>query len=268
MYKNKKVAVSVVTAVIMLACACPVSGLLPTDDQPAQPGLTPGLPTILTLPPTPNVPKILITTNPATQPPIPDSIDLEPGKIIYTDDFSTPSPEMESYSDDNGIVETRDGVYVVQSTNDVWNWGNSISEFSDIVIEFDATLVQAPSNHNAGIGVICRLIGREDDSIDGYMFAISGDGYYSISIAEAGTLNPLIDWTPSNVINTGKTTNHVRATCNGSELYLEVNGQLIANTTAVNANLTPGTFAFAAISYEETEPVAEVHFDNLTISEP
>ena len=273
MMKNKRIIVSGFVAVLILACACPVSGLLPTstDSTELPPTLSPALPTIS---PNNNLPKIL--SNPATQPSpkdIPptatatnDSVSTE--KIIYSDDFSVESEEMETYSDENGIVETRDGAYAVLSTSDVWNWGNSKSEFSNVVIEFDATLIQGPANNNAGIGIVCRLSGREDESIDGYLLAISSDGYYSISIAEAGTLNPLVNWTSSDAIHTGKVTNHIRATCNNSELSLEVNGQLLANATSANGNLASGTIAFAAISYEEAEPVAEVHFDNLTISEP
>ncbi len=49
-----------------------------------------------------------------------------------------------------GFVETKEGAYVVRRQAKLWNWGRSISEFSDAVIEFDITIVLAPSNNNAG----------------------------------------------------------------------------------------------------------------------
>jgi len=274
MHKNNRLALVILTATIMLSCACPVSGILPFGYKPSDPtpssipfgekslGLTPGLPTFPTIPATQPV-----FTNP-TQIKQPTSVPIDTDNIIYSDNFSVESLEFKSFTDENGYIETRDGAFVVRSTNNVWNWGNSESEFEDVVIDFDAILVKGPTNFNAGIGVICRLTGREDDSIDGYMLAISSDGYYSISVAEAGTLNPIVNWTSTNKILTGKVTNHIRATCNGSRLSLEANGQLLATTTATNNNLTMGSVAFAAISYEEAEPVAEVHFDNLIISSP
>jgi len=45
---------------------------------------------------------------------------------------------------------------------------------------------------------------------------------------------------------------------------LEVNGKILATAGGPQS----GKFALAAISFETDEQVAEVHFDNLTISEP
>jgi len=165
-------------------------------------------------------------------------------------------------------VGTKDGVFVVQSLSDLWNWGKSKSEFTDTVIEFDATLITAPQNNNSGIGVICRLHSRDDKSIDGYLLGISGDGYYSIRSINSGTMSALVDWTFSDSVNQGLVNNKIRATCNGSDLSLEVNGDLVATATTVAGGPASGSFAFATVSFETDQKTSEVHFDNLVVSKP
>ena len=246
MNKRTRLTINIIAVIFLLACACPVSSLPAIGNQPAT--STPTIPT--------------------TQLQIQTVVPQQNANILYSDDFNVESSELESYSDETGSVETKDGVYVVRSTSDLWNWGRSESEFSDTVIEFDTTLVTGPANNNAGIGVICRMHTRDDNSIDGYLLAISGDGFYSIRSISSGTMSPLVDWTSSDSINQGTETNKIRATCNGSELSLIVNGDLVATISTVSGGSISGAFAFAAVSFETNEPVVEIHFDNLIVSEP
>lgn len=189
--------------------------------------------------------------------------------VLYSDDFSTaPSAEMEEYTADDGSANTTGGVYVVRSTGDLWQWGRSDASFDNVVVEVDASMTQGPSNNNAGFGVVCRLTEREDTSVDGYMLAISGDGYYTIRSITASNMSPLVDWEYSSVINQGSANNRIRATCNGTELKLEVNGTQVASATAPAGGTTTGNIAFAAISFETDQPIAEIHFDNLVVTKP
>lgn len=246
MTKRNRLTISMIAGILLLACACPVSSLPAIGNQP-----------------TASAPVI-----PATQPQIPTATPQQNTGILYSDDFSAKSSELESYSDESGSVETKDGVYIVRSISDLWNWGRSSSDFADTVIEFDIALVTGPANNNAGFGVICRMHTRDDNSIDGYLLGISGDGYYSIRSISSGTMSPLVDWTFSDSIHQGTESNKIRATCNGSELRLEVNGVLAASANTVTGDASSGSFAFAAVSFETAEPIAEVHFDNLVISQP
>jgi hypothetical protein len=192
-----------------------------------------------------------------------------PANLLFSDDFSSsPSPEMEEYTADDGSAGTSNGVYFVRSTGDLWQWGRSESAFDNVTVEVDAKMVQGPANNNTGFGVVCRLTEREDTSVDGYMLAISADGYYTIRSITASNMSPLVDWEYSSVINQGDATNRIRATCNGNELKLEVNGTEIASATTMAGGATSGNIAFAAISFESGEPIAEVHFDNLVVSKP
>jgi len=244
MTKRSRLAFSIVAGIVLLACACPAASL-PAIDQP----------TDTAVPETPTPPEI----------PTPTS---QPSNILFSDNFSIESSELETYSDASGSVETKDGAYVVRSTSDLWNWGRSDSEFSDTVIEFDETIAIGPTNNNAAAGVICRMQTRDDNSIDGYLLAISSDGFYSIRSISSSSMDSLVDWTSSDTINQGNQANKIRATCSGSELKLEVNGETLATASAPADGPQSGGFGFAAVSFETNDPVAEAHFDNLVISKP
>ncbi len=246
MNKRTRLTISIIVAVFLLACACPASSLPLINNQPAT-----------------NEPAL-----PNTQPEIPTVAPQQETNAIYSDDFSAESSEIETYSDDTGSGETKDGVYILRSTSELWFWGRSKSEFKDTVIEFDANLESGPANNNIGIGVICRLHTRDDGSIDGYLLAISADGFYSIRNISAGSMTPLVDWTSSDSVNQGNENNKIRATCNGSDLSLEVNGDSVATATATADGSASGSIAFATVSFEKDQLSVETHFDNLVISKP
>jgi hypothetical protein len=246
MNKKNRLTIGIITAIVLLACACPASGLPAIGNSP-----------VTSVPLVPPVGSQATVAAPAQN-----------ADVLYSDDFSVESSELETFTDNSGVVETKGGAYVVHSKSDLWNWGKSKSEFSDTVIEFDASLVSGPANNNAGYGVICRLKSRDDKSIDGYLLGISGDGYYSIRSISSGTMSSLVDWTFSDSINQGTGSNKIRATCNGSDLSLEVNGNLLASANTVAGASSSGSFAFATVSFETDEPAAETHFDNLVISKP
>ena len=256
MKKKNQATVGLIAAIILLACACPVSGL-PSLGVEATP-----YPTIPPIAPSTEA----VIPSPTTE--ISPSENIPSGNVLYSDDFSTTSAELEDYSGDGGSAGTENGVYVIRSTADLWQWGKSQSEFEDVVIDVDATMISGPSNNNIGFGVFCRLTETEDGSVDGYMLAISGDGYYTIRVIVESNMSPLVDWTSSDVVNQGNVTNHIHATCNGSDLSLEVNGQVVATAVADPSAPTVGAIAFSAISFETDSRYAEVNFDNLVVSQP
>ena len=248
MKKRNQVTIGLIAGIVLLACACPATGLPAIGGEEP----TPGLPFV-----------------PATEEaPIQTEEVQIPSNVLYSDDFSVDSSEMETYSGDDGSAGTENGVYVIRSSGDLWQWGRSNSQFDNVVIEADVTMIAGPANDNAGFGVLCRLTEREDTSVDGYMLSISGDGYYSIRSIAASNMTALVDWTYSDVINQGNTTNKIRATCSGSDLTLEVNGALLASASTVADGSSSGSIAFTAISFETDEAFAEAHFDNLVVSQP
>lgn len=246
MNKTNRLTIFFVTTVLALACSTLTQGLPATEETPTNEPFS--ISTIPVLPTDTTVPV--------------------PANLLFSDDFSVQSAELETFSDDNGSTETRDGVYVVRAISDLWHWGRSASQFSDTVIEFDVKMAAGPSNNNVGFGAICRLSEREDTSIDGYMLAISADGYYTIRSITSSSMSPLVDWSYSDVVKQGSATNKIRATCSGSDLKLEVNGATLAEASTISGGSSFGSIAFAAISFESENRLAEVHFDNLVVSSP
>lgn len=247
MNKRNRVFIGSIAGLIMLACACPVSGLIPGGGET----------------PTPGLPFVPVTEEP------PATEAVVPSNVFFSDDFSGSSDEMETYSGETGDAGVENGVYVVRTRDsNTWEWGRSASEFTDTVVDVDATVVSAPSNNNNGFGVYCRVAQSDDGSIDGYMLAISADGFYSIQIFTPDEFKTLVDWTKSGAIKQGSQTNHIRATCSGSELTLEVNGTLVGSAATPADGPASGAIALVAVSFEDAEPSTEIHFDNLVVSQP
>lgn len=246
MNKNTRIFLAFVTVIVALACNALAPGGEPSPTS---------APIIATIPALP-------TAVPTSAQPV------LPANTIFSDDFSVPSIEMETYSGEDGSSGTENGVYVVRSTGELWQWGKSQTELADATVEVEARMQSGPANNNVGFGVVCRLAEREDTSVDGYMLAISADGYYTIRSISASNMSPLVDWSYSDAVNQGNAVNRLRVTCNGSELKLEVNGQMLASAAAIAGGSASGAIAFSAISFETDSPFAEVHFDNLVVSQP
>ena len=191
----------------------------------------------------------------ATPPPPP------PSDIIFQDDFSSPASGWEIGEYDSGDVGYKDGVYFVTSTDESQAmWGVANRTFDNCVIEVDATQVASGPESDNAYGIVCR----DQGDGDGYYLRISGDGYYSIAIAQGGEFEALADWTDSDVINQGNATNRIRAICDGSTLALFVNGQRLV--IVEDSTFTQGDIALTATTYESKG--TEVHFDNLVVRTP
>lgn len=182
-------------------------------------------------------------------------------KALMRDDFSNPNSGWEVGEYDTGEVGYSDGQYFVISYGDANTmWGVASRSFGNVVIEVDATPISGPDNNDYGI--ICRVQGKEDGR--GYYFLISGDGYYAIAKGTDTGYDWLVDFTESSAIKQGYTTNRIRVVCDGSNLRLYVNGQLVGE--ASDTEFSSGDIALTATSYEN-EPV-EVRFDNLVVTAP
>lgn len=246
MNKRNRLIFIAVAAIIAIACACPMTSL-PTSGDPTQVSNIP-LPTveIPTLPP----------------------VDVPTGNVLLQDDFSSDVGEWEIFSDGSeGSAEITNGSYIIKSFTNLWIWGRTTTDFTDTVTEVDITYVSGPSNLNVGMGVFCRVNLRDDSSLDAYLLAISGDGYYNIAEFNAGSPTSLVDWAYSDAINQGSATNKVRATCGNGQLILEVNGVEVASTSIPAGGAASGGIALAAGSFESDSPNSEVHFDNVVVSE-
>jgi tRNA A-37 threonylcarbamoyl transferase component Bud32 len=184
-------------------------------------------------------------------------------EVLYLEDFGEATSGWYLWqADDGSVTEIEDGHFLIFSAAGGWMWSRSEVQFTDVVIDADATQVSAPENDNDGYGVLCRA--QTTDGSDGYALVISGDGFYSIHKISGGQWEALVGWTRSDAINLGNATNHIQAVCRGTALALRVNGQLLAETS--DATYTSGAIGLAATTFED-DPV-EIHFDNLIVRRP
>src|SRR5574341_884436 len=111
-------------------------------------------------------------------------------------------------------------------------------------------------------GAFCRKV--NDDNF--YLFALTGDGYYSIVKFVDSEWKALVDWKLSGAIHTGKATNNIRVICLKDSLQLIVNGRVL-NTVKDNEFKT-GTVGVAAGTFSAAKPNALVTFDDLIVKIP
>lgn len=181
-------------------------------------------------------------------------------EVLLEDDFSNPKTGWEEGEYQGGTVGYGDGFYVVTSTGSGnMMWGVAGQDFTDVVVEVDATQFSAPENDNNGYGVMCRV----QPEGGGYLLYVSGDGYASI-ILVTEEFSALVDWTPVDAVVQGDNTNHLEATCEGSNLSLSVNG--VPVVSAEDATWTSGDVALSATSFETTG--TEIHFDDIRVTAP
>ena len=104
-------------------------------------------------------------------------------------------------------------------------WAYPGKRFDDVNVEVDAYL--ASGSQDGHFGLLCRHVNPDNF----YYFAISADGYYAIFRRVDGDLEVLtasgggMAFSPA--IRTGGQTNRILAVCQGEELSLYVNGELL-----------------------------------------
>jgi len=225
-----------------------IAGLTPSTPEP---GPTRTAVAVVT-PPSPAPPNA--TLRPIRTPTLSDD------NVLLQDSFDNAESGWEVGDYTDGDVGYGDGFYYVTGEKSgSMMWGVASQVFADLTIDVDATQVSAPANNNNAYGVMCRVNGN-----NGYIFQISGDGHYAIHRIVEGTFEELADWSPSDAIQEGNTTNHIRAVCDGSQLFLLVNGELVAQ--AEDSTYTTGDIALTATTFEDE--ATEIHYDNLLVTLP
>jgi|NGEPerStandDraft_6_1074524.scaffolds.fasta_scaffold39812_2 hypothetical protein len=188
--------------------------------------------------------------------------------LPYYEDFSNPNSGWDIYSNDNSSAGYENGYYFVSAKKVKINYyGEAYLFFGDTVMEVDATPATVPANNNFSSSVFCRL----QSNGDGYLFEISGDGYFAVGVYTGGgnTYSSLLsgdDWQRSTAIKTGTATNHISVTCAGSQLKLEVNGTALFE--GQDSTFTEGDIAVGATTYDSNNSPAEVHFGALAVTAP
>ena len=185
---------------------------------------------------------------------------------IYVDDFSSSEGGWNVQSSDNIYTDYVDGAFHVAVYSSFYDaWANSDFYYGgDARIEVDATPIGG--EHDNDYGVLCRYSGTPSNP-SFYFFEISSDGYAVIGKTIDGIPEYLssTQMMPSNAINQGYATNHLRADCIGTQLSFYVNdSNVVASVTDYSlysgyAGLIVGTFDAAYV---------EVAFDDFIVVVP
>jgi hypothetical protein len=184
------------------------------------------------------------------------------GGVLFQDDFSNTSSGWDKQrSTSEGMTDYENGQYRIQVlTAKTRVWANPHLSFTDVYIDADAVRQGGPEDND--FGVICRY--RDEDNF--YYMVIASDGYYGIVKVKDGdaTLLGSERMGSSESIQSGNTSNHIRAECVGSTLTLYVNGQKLDSQQ--DAEFASGDVGLIASTYEEIG--TDVLFDNFTVTKP
>lgn len=156
------------------------------------------------------------------------------------------------------------GEYFIELYEPNWfTWTHPDQPLDDVSVEADVYL--ASGSQDGHFGILCR----HADPDNFYYFAISADGYYAIfRRVDGGDMEILTGdgsgMLPSPVIKTGEQTNRILAVCQGDELSLYVNDELL-ETVSDDAH-SRGDVGIGAGSGPAGD--SRVHFDNLVVTRP
>lgn len=184
-----------------------------------------------------------------------------PAGVLFQDDFSDTSSGWDRVDVDDGITDYVDGVYrILVNTPSTDVWANPGLDFTDTVVEVEATKVGGPDDND--FGVICRY----QNESNFYFFIISSDGYYGLGKVVDGEqiLIGEEELMPSDDIQLGNVTNMIKADCVGSTLALYANGAQLASVQ--DASFTSGDVGLMAGTFSESG--TDIHFDNFVVREP
>ena len=152
---------------------------------------------------------------------------LEPGDVIFKDDFSDNSSGWEKVNSPYELKGYSDGGYLITvKSASSRSWAVVDLPLQDVEIQVETKKISGPEDTN--IGLICRF----QDKDNYYSFLISNDGYFAILRVQNGeeTLLGSEQFSLSDQIQPQDATNLIVASCIGEQLSLTVNGKLLRTT--------------------------------------
>jgi hypothetical protein len=229
-----------------------VATLLPAQDAPRPTATLPVVPTTVST---------LVSTPDRFAEQALENGEVEAGRasLLLVDDFSTEGSGFAVLSDADGGVEYADGSlrFSVLTEGVRWYSPSGRVEVQDVVVEATARQVSGPAKSE--IAILCRW----RDLRQFTALALRGDGAVAIWQVWEGELSWLLEWTSGADLKLRPDVPLLlRATCQGEELRLEVDGTTLARVT--DPRPASGDIALMAGLGEPGELV--MLFDDVTVS--
>jgi len=185
------------------------------------------------------------------------------GDLIFMDDFSSSENHWDIWNkpDESAVSYLNGGLMMIVSkpNSDIVST-NNIS-YPDVIVRTTAEKKFGP-NDNV-YGVVCRYL----DDKNYYGFLISSDGYYGIVKIIDGDYSLISSKSMeySELINRGKSMNHLEAKCEGSILTLSVNDSKLGEVR--DSDLKIGRTGVVTGSLGEKNTIAVI-FDDFVVMVP
>lgn len=184
-----------------------------------------------------------------------------PSGQLFADDFTNTLSGWDVRRDADAITDYQNGEFIIMVGRiDTTLWSKPNHYFTDAAVEVDAREAAGPDDNL--YGVICRYT----DSNNFYRLVIAGNGFAGITKRTNGVVKvisaPALTRSPA--VNRGQASNHLKAVCQGSQLTLYVNGQLVAQAT--DDELSGGDVGLLASAGKH--PGVEIRFSNFVVSQP
>ena len=189
-------------------------------------------------------------------PPPPPTPSLQPGLLLYEEDFTEPGAEWETARGDDADFEFDAAAYAIEVRRDHWMaWNNISGEFADFVLEFDAALVKGNMYNSYGV------LFRYEDRDNYYQLSINDNNSYTIGKKVDKEWSDLIDWTVNDAIKGTGEVNRIRLIAYGDTFVLYVNAQFVDEFT--DSSFLVGDIAPVVSVYDN--PPARAKFDNIRV---
>jgi hypothetical protein len=180
------------------------------------------------------------------------------GETVISDDFSDANSGWATGSEEEWALYYEAGRYFAEvNPSEYSSWSSLAGDYANITINVDVNIEQAA--HDGDIGVLCRY----EDADNHYALEVSEDGYYSIWKRVNGEVSYLVEWTKSELIPTDSSSFVLNASCDGAQLSVGINGELLA--TATDTDFASGGVGLLAGTWENGGLV--VSFDNFEVIE-
>jgi S1-C subfamily serine protease len=179
----------------------------------------------------------------------------------YSDDFSNEGSGWDVYSTETGSAYYSNGEYFLEDVGgDVYYYAQPYLAFDNVEMSFDVRVAENNGDDLNEMDLICRNV----DLNNNYEFRLFNDGNVGISKWLDGEYIVLFELRQSDV--SWEIPHRVTVTCDGNQLSLGVDGQIVAETT-------DDSFATGGVSLSVYNPNQEgsrfvAAFDNFEAAVP